>query len=64
MTNVYVVPVSADVKVPDPSMAGTPAYFLPPEGRLVIYDAYWSRRVRDGEVKLAVQRSEDSLAPA
>ena len=62
--HVYIVPVSKDVKVADPSMQGTPAYFLPLEGRLVSWDSYWSRRVRDGEVEIVEGPPTDSPAPA
>jgi hypothetical protein len=39
--------------IPDPSMRGTPDYFLPTEGREVEPSEYWTRRLRDGDVHLA-----------
>ena len=45
----YVIPAE-EMQIPDPSQRGTPDYFLPPEGREVIADDYWNRRVRDGDV--------------
>lgn len=47
----YVIPAPG-MKVPDPAMAGTPDYYLPPEGRLVQPSDYWHRRVRDLDVTL------------
>jgi hypothetical protein len=46
----YVKPATDGAKVPDPAMRGTPAYYLPPEGRDVEESDYWVRRVRDGDV--------------
>ena len=53
----FVVPASG-LRIPDPSQRGTPAYFLPPEGREVVPDDYWTRRLRDGDVHLAAAPAE------
>jgi hypothetical protein len=44
--------------VPDPSQRGTPGYHLPPEGREVEPDDYWTRRLRDGDVTLTAPQPQ------
>ena len=52
----FVVPKPGQ-KIPDPEQFGTPAYYLPPEGREVDASDYWHRRVLDGGVTV-VEPSE------
>ncbi len=46
----FIKPTSPEVRVPDPSQAGTPDYFLTAEGREVEPSMYWTRRLRDGDI--------------
>lgn len=46
----YLKPNSPLVNVPDPAMQGTPAYWLPADGREVEPSLYWTRRLIDGDV--------------
>jgi hypothetical protein len=50
--HVHVIPAPG-LLIPDPSQQGTPDYYLPPEGRVVQFDDFWARRVRDGDVTVA-----------
>lgn len=52
----FVVPKPGQM-IPDPAQFGTPAYYLPPEGREVDASDYWHRRVLDGGVTV-VEPSE------
>lgn len=49
----FIKPASPLVRVPDPSQAGTPGYWLPDEGREVESSMFWMRRLRDRDVVLA-----------
>ena len=60
----YIRPATDGAKVPDPAMRGTPAYYLPPEGREVEYSDYWVRRVRDGDVLVMPTAGVDVQADA
>jgi hypothetical protein len=50
--HVHVTPAPG-LLIPDPSQQWTPDYYLPPEGRVVEFDDFWARRVRDGDVTVA-----------
>jgi len=58
----FIKPASPDVRVPDPSQAGTPGYWLPAEGREVEVSPHWLRRLRDGDV-VEAQPPATALAP-
>ncbi len=68
----YLKPTSAAMRVPDPAHQGTPSYFLPATGREVEDNAFWRRRIKDGDVveatptaaELALQFGAPAAAPA
>lgn len=60
----FLKPTSSDVRVPDPSQAGTPGYWLPADGREVEPSMYWARRLRDGDVVEATAPAAPAPAPS
>lgn len=60
----FLKPTSPLVNVPDPAQQGTPAYWLPAEGREVETSLYWARRFIDGDVVEASPASVDPAADA
>ena len=60
----FVKPATPDLRVPDPSKAGTPDYWLPADGREVEPSFYWARRVRDGDVVEATPPAAEAPTPA